>query len=119
VDVRALNPETLKAMKEAAEKATPGPWYVWNPFEDTDEEEVVVHGGPRNQVICRTDDVDDDDKDNANFIAICNPANVSALIAEVERQAREIERLNQHVTDLEHDFKVAIDHCNEYHENVD
>lgn len=65
--------------------ATPAPWYVWIPGEDTAEEEVVVHGGPRNAIICRTDDVDDEDKDNANLIA-CAPGLITSLADQLQEQ---------------------------------
>lgn len=88
-----LNPETLLAMKEAAEKATPGPWVIYRgrkyPHIKTVDGAFIQEFG---QAFRRDAD--------AQFIAIANPANVSALlaerdalVAEVERQAREIERL--------------------------
>src|SRR5690349_5842151 len=92
-----MNPETLKAMKEAAVKATQGPW-EWTCHRERDYGVIALESEAANaDVLLCTGDSDrswgEISEADANFIAICNPANVSALIAEVERQAREIERL--------------------------
>ncbi|EOV2105724.1 ead/Ea22-like family protein [Klebsiella pneumoniae] len=76
-------------MKAAAEKATPGPWYVHDkPCEDgnygidtSDKEflaETVVWWGFARQSIWREED--------AKYIALANPANVLALVEELERK---------------------------------
>jgi hypothetical protein len=93
-----VNPETLKAMKVACEKATPGPWSVWDscswrrigttqPYADGNVICPITQSDGHPDLLAKREDLD--------FIAICNPANVSALIAEVERQAQEIQDLNQ------------------------
>ena len=60
-----MNPETLKAMKEVTETALRTPMWRMHSRVALDFEQFV------------------------------NPTNVSALIEEVERQAREIERLKE------------------------
>lgn len=75
-------------MKAAAEKATPGPWYVHDkPCEDgnygidtSDKEflaEAVVWWGFARQSIWREED--------AKYIALANPANVRALVEALEK----------------------------------
>ena len=82
----ALNKQ---ALREAAEKATPGPWYVHDkPCEDgnygidtSDKEflaEAVVWWGFARQSIWREED--------AKFIAAANPAAVLALLDELEKE---------------------------------
>jgi hypothetical protein len=94
-----MNPETLLAMKEATEKASPGPWV--NPYDRNEVYQTLPDGEPHFESgwgyhytevrkICRTKEFRDGD-----FLVACNPTNVSALIAEVERQAGEIERLRE------------------------
>lgn len=101
-----MNPETLLAMKEAAEKSIRGcEWFM--PEKDASlpcsklyccVEMVHPNGGVAIQVTpyCVGD------IPVAEFIVQCNPDRISALIAErdelaaeVERQAGEIERLKQ------------------------
>lgn len=78
-----------RALREAAEKATPGPWYVHDkPCEDgnygidtSDKEylaEAVVWWGFARQSIWREED--------AKHIAAANPATVLALLDELERK---------------------------------
>jgi hypothetical protein len=137
-----LKDETLLAMKEAAAKATPGPWKVYKtPFTQTElgraqgfkEERTSVvnaigqawdhpqlkaplpiitttHGpyyDPQHAV-----KIEDED---AEFIAICNPANVSALIEEVERQAREIERVIGERNELNEEIETCHDMLDQYY----
>ncbi|WP_410038212.1 ead/Ea22-like family protein [Klebsiella variicola] len=75
-------------MKAAAEKATPGPWYVHDkPCEDgnygidtSDKEflaEAVVWWGFARQSIWREED--------AKYIALANPANILALVEALEK----------------------------------
>ncbi|BBT70443.1 ead/Ea22-like family protein [Klebsiella sp. WP8-S18-ESBL-06] len=119
-DITAL----MATMKAAAEKATPGPWYVHDkPCEDgnygidtSDKEflaEAVVWWGFARQSIWREED--------AKYIALANPANVKVLVealeagdTENERMARdlisrngEIEGLRKRVEELE---EVATDY---------
>lgn len=80
--------ELAQRMKAAAEKATPGPWYVHDkPCEDgnygidtSDKEflaEAVVWWGFARQSIWREED--------AKYIALANPANVLALVEALEK----------------------------------
>ena len=89
--------ELAQRMKAAAEKATPGPWYVHDkPCEDgnygidtSDKEflaEAVVWWGFARQSIWREED--------AKYIALANPANILALVeagegADHQRSSRE------------------------------
>lgn len=85
-----------RALREAAEKATPGPWYVHDkPCEDgnygidtSDKEflaEAVVWWGFARQSIWREED--------AKFIAASNPATVLALLDELEADKKRIAEL--------------------------
>ncbi|MGS1815180.1 ead/Ea22-like family protein [Klebsiella oxytoca] len=80
--------ELAQRMKAAAEKATPGPWYVHDkPCEDgnygidtSDKEflaEAVVWWGFARQSIWREED--------AKYIALANPANILALVEALEK----------------------------------
>ena len=82
-----------RALREAAEKATPGPWYVHDkPCEDgnygidtSDKEflaEAVVWWGFSRQSIWREED--------AKHIAAANPATVLALLDELEAAEKRI-----------------------------
>lgn len=82
-----------QALREAAKKATPGPWYVHDkPCEDgnygidtSDKEflaEAVVWWGFARQSIWREED--------AKYIALANPATVLALLDELEAAERRI-----------------------------
>ncbi|MDE9214241.1 ead/Ea22-like family protein, partial [Klebsiella pneumoniae] len=84
--------ELAQRMKAAAEKATPGPWYVHDkPCEDgnygidtSDKEflaEAVVWWGFARQSIWREED--------AKYIALANPANVRALVEALEKAQQE------------------------------
>ncbi|MEG6059281.1 ead/Ea22-like family protein [Enterobacter roggenkampii] len=85
-----------RALREAAEKATPGPWYVHDkPCEDgnygidtSDKEflaEAVVWWGFSRQSIWREED--------AKHIAAANPATVLALLDELEAKDKRIAEL--------------------------
>ncbi|MDV5847443.1 ead/Ea22-like family protein [Enterobacter hormaechei] len=84
------------ALREAAEKATPGPWYVHDkPCEDgnygidtSDKEflaEAVVWWGFARQSIWREED--------AKHIAAANPSTVLALLDELEAAGKRIAEL--------------------------
>ncbi|KAA1063427.1 ead/Ea22-like family protein [Enterobacter mori] len=88
-----------RALREAAEKATPGPWYVHDkPCEDgnygidtSDKEflaEAVVWWGFARQSIWREED--------AKHIAAANPATVLALLDELEAAEKRIAELSHH-----------------------
>lgn len=90
--------ELAQRMKAAAEKATPGPWYVHDkPCEDgnygidtSDKEflaEAVVWWGFARQSIWREED--------AKYIALANPANILALVEALEKALRYIEELRE------------------------
>ncbi|HBS6100272.1 TPA: ead/Ea22-like family protein, partial [Klebsiella variicola] len=86
--------ELAQSLKAAAEKATPGPWYVHDkPCEDgnygidtSDREflaEAVVWWGFSRQSIWREED--------AKYIALANPANIRALVEALEKaQSRDV-----------------------------
>ncbi|PUH20158.1 hypothetical protein DB353_17405, partial [Klebsiella pneumoniae] len=80
--------ELAQSLKAAAEKATPGPWYVHDkPCEDgnygidtSDKEflaEAVVWWGFARQSIWREED--------AKYIALANPASILALVEALEK----------------------------------
>lgn len=88
--------ELAQRMKAAAEKATPGPWYVHDkPCEDgnygidtSDKEflaEAVVWWGFARQSIWREED--------AKYIALANPANILALVEALEKAQQVDEEL--------------------------
>ena len=88
--------ELAQRMKAAAEKATPGPWYVHDkPCEDgnygidtSDKEflaEAVVWWGFARQSIWREED--------AKYIALANPANILALVEALEKAQQQITQL--------------------------
>jgi hypothetical protein len=74
--VMIMNPETLKVMKEAAEKARDAyPNVAWFTVADLQRTRVAL------SVVC------------SEHIARCDPQTILALIAEVERQAEENDQL--------------------------
>ncbi|HGP3758231.1 TPA: ead/Ea22-like family protein [Klebsiella pneumoniae] len=90
--------ELAQSLKAAAEKATPGPWYVHDkPCEDgnygidtSDKEflaEAVVWWGFARQSIWREED--------AKYIALANPASILALVEALEKAQRYIEELRE------------------------
>ncbi|MCK7102487.1 ead/Ea22-like family protein [Enterobacter cloacae] len=92
-----------RALREAAEKATPGPWYVHDkPCEDgnygidtSDKEflaEAVVWWGFSRQSIWREED--------AKRIAAANPATVLALLDELEAKDSTIATQQQEIRTL-------------------
>ncbi|MGM0958295.1 ead/Ea22-like family protein [Klebsiella quasipneumoniae] len=94
--------ELVLSLKAAAEKATPGPWYVHDkPCEDgnygidtSDKEflaEAVVWWGFARQSIWREED--------AKYIALANPANVLALVEALEYYKSREERVTSLVRD--------------------
>ena len=100
--------ELAQSLKAAAEKATPGPWYVHDkPCEDgnygidtSDKEflaEAVVWWGFARQSIWREED--------AKYIALANPANILALVEALEHYKSREER----VTNLVHDNSKSWD----------
>ncbi|MHC7570884.1 ead/Ea22-like family protein [Klebsiella pneumoniae] len=107
--------ELAQRMKAAAEKATPGPWYVHDkPCEDgnygidtSDKEflaEAVVWWGFARQSIWREED--------AKYIALANHANVLALVEALEKTRQRIEELESDLsewTDCKHDGATYYD----------
>ncbi|EPZ0123795.1 ead/Ea22-like family protein [Klebsiella pneumoniae] len=116
--------ELAQRMKAAAEKATPGPWYVHDkPCEDgnygidtSDKEflaEAVVWWGFARQSIWREED--------AKYIALANPANILALVEALESEKRicatwrktaestgeKLEKAQQLIAELELRLKTA------------
>ncbi|VGB86446.1 RelE family toxin-antitoxin system [Klebsiella pneumoniae] len=102
--------ELAQALKAAAEKATPGPWYVHDkPCEDgnygidtSDKEflaEAVVWWGFARQSIWREED--------AKYIALANPANILALVEALEKAQQQmaesenrVRKQNRHICEL-------------------
>lgn len=95
--------ELAQRMKAAAEKATPGPWYVHDkPCEDgnygidtSDKEflaEAVVWWGFARQSIWREED--------AKYIALANPANILALVEALEKAQKRISQLESRTVKL-------------------
>ncbi len=77
-----MNAEQRAALREAAEKATPGAWEV---IPDGDWGcEVVQKGRAYPVCMCEQDDGEVADA-NARYIALANPAAVLALLDECER----------------------------------
>ncbi len=94
--------ELAQRLKAAAEKATPGPWYVHDkPCEDgnygidtSDKEflaEAVVWWGFARQSIWREED--------AKYIALANPVNILALVEALEYYKSREERVTSLVRD--------------------
>ncbi|HID9330802.1 TPA: ead/Ea22-like family protein [Klebsiella pneumoniae] len=92
--------ELAQSLKAAAEKATPGPWYVHDkPCEDgnygidtSDKEflaEAVVWWGFARQSIWREED--------AKYIALANPANILALVEALENAQRANAAQDDHI----------------------
>lgn len=110
-----------RALREAAEKATPGPWYVHDkPCEDgnygidtSDKEflaEAVVWWGFSRQSIWREED--------AKHIAAANPAAVLELLDELEAKDRRIEEeIGRANREHHRGFMMACGHLKE-HSNV-
>ncbi|PWV98581.1 ead/Ea22-like family protein [Mangrovibacter plantisponsor] len=97
------NDDLALKLEKAAEKATPGPWYVHDkPCEDgnygidtSDKEflaEAVVWWGFSRQSIWREED--------AKYIAVANPAAVLSLLAERKADKAENASLRQRVAEL-------------------
>lgn len=102
----------LSELKAAAEKATPGEWgaennVVW-----------IMSGGTADSVLLHTngdETSEQQDNDNAKFIAAANPAVVLALLAELkmkeeqrhnwylmaEKISDEMDAANKHIVELE------------------
>lgn len=74
-----ITKEQLKAWRDAAEKATAGPWYARNRFVSLVEDTNCLGGTLADNGIASCTE-----RDNAAFIAISREA-VPALVAEVER----------------------------------
>ncbi|WP_285302093.1 ead/Ea22-like family protein [Klebsiella pneumoniae] len=103
--------ELAQRMKAAAEKATPGPWYVHDkPCEDgnygidtSDKEflaEAVVWWGFARQSIWREED--------AKYIALANPANILALVEALEKAQQRIAELeNNEIQEEGNQFLVV------------
>lgn len=87
----------ITELKELAEKATPGPWFVvgqpWNPKAD-----FIVAGSEDphvGQYVADTEDFDGEGRnvqENAAYIAAANPAAILELIAKLEEAQAQMER---------------------------
>ncbi len=99
----SITPTTLAALRDAASKATPGPWSI----EDGDPSSGMIRG-PHDEHLAAVSTIDDFscvDEDSENydqvvteceanvvFIALANPATVIGLLDEVERLRKLVSR---------------------------
>jgi hypothetical protein len=84
-------------LRELAQKATPGPWYISAPGE-----QAVWHDiKDRRYLIADTSNGFTDDG-NAEFIAAANPATVLALLDELEKRTLRADILEEMVTRAQH-----------------
>jgi chromosome segregation ATPase len=130
-----MNPETLQAMKEVCEPFRDEPYSFRCGHCEMHMRNFrkVVTPGSLSALIAEVErlraEFEAADKQMAaqcneayqkRFVAQQETARViaerDALAAEVERQAGEIEELNKHIADLNHDLEATIKHCNDYHE---
>jgi len=81
---------------------TPGQWFAVNdgnrtePFMNVKAERISGRGPTHEVAICATGDSPQSmETANARHIAACNPVNMTAILAHVDAQAAEIERLRQ------------------------
>lgn len=88
-------PTALAQVREALEAGpTPGEWVCYDDSSDgkTNRIEIVAIG----KTVARIyRSVQEQDLPNARLIAACSPANMTAILAHVEAQAAEIERLRK------------------------
>lgn len=84
--------ERIREIKERSQEASLGLWYVWNPSQGSEDEEIVIHGGPTNKIICRTDHQEEMDYRNAEFIAHARQ-DVPFLLAALDAQKKRIAEL--------------------------
>lgn len=99
-----MNPETLQAMKEAAEKAQGHRWvesalavaYIV----DIDNAHAVVASVVEYNVDGTIHLEFENAVNHQRFIAVCNPANLLALIAERDELAAEVERQAGEIAEL-------------------
>lgn len=86
-----MTPDNLEDLRKLAEAATPGPWCVEDPLDETLS---IVEAGKQTYewrfiANCSIPDEDDHDftfrevKANAAFIAACDPSTILALIERV------------------------------------
>ena len=98
--------ELAQRMKAAAEKATKGPWVTFDDDWSDDEDVVVTNEARDNDCVppiavikCGGSESDDDSpycaeqRANAVFIALANPANVRALVEALEKAQQQITQL--------------------------
>jgi hypothetical protein len=109
-EAMTMTTEQLAALKGVAEKATPGPWKAQRnarleiissvePFEGCGWGQAVAHvyrAGKMNGTPYRMPA-----QANADFIATFDPATCLELLEEVER-------LTEHLANVEHDFNASI-----------
>ena len=90
-----------KEIREAlAAGPTPGQWFAVNdgnrtePFMNVKAERISGRGPTHEVAICATGDSPQSmETANARYIAACNTVNMTAILAHVDAQAAEIERL--------------------------
>lgn len=104
----------LAQVREAlAAGPTPGEWVCYDDSSDgkTSRIEIVAIG----KTVARIyRSVQEQDLPNARLIAACSPANMTAILAHVEAQAAEIERLRAERDELARQFEPKREHWNNY-----
>lgn len=88
-----MTPDKATALREAAERATPGPWVVWSSlYEGMDTQlrsaDTTVEGKPLAEFYRRENGFS-----NAAYIALANPDTMKDLLAERERLRGALERI--------------------------
>lgn len=96
-----LTPEELRALREKAERATPGEWKAveshrrhsrfWRIEYLVTEEMDEMNAGAMFTIANVEGTNDDEDKPNAQFIAAANPTVVLKLLNEIERLRTDLE----------------------------
>lgn len=85
--------ELARILKAAAEKATPGPWR---------RASTIFNGITRGKFSLTKEDIlaNANEKRDAEFIALANPANILALVEALEKAQRYIKELREWNADL-------------------
>ena len=86
-----MTPETKDKLRAAAEAATPGPWRYQ---ERSDAYTHIVRAG-ESYFVCQLSQTGKQSEANARFMALANPANVTALIDRIDELSAENERLKK------------------------
>lgn len=91
--------EEIARLREAAEKATPGPWFVWSSGAANDS--PLVRGRSDALIVATVNrHIGPRVADNAAFIALANPATILALLDALALQAEGRRELVEAYTEL-------------------